>query len=259
MSSRSETQPSMGVEEEFFVVAPGSRAVRPAGVRVVARARKQLEELVAEEFTEYQVEGRTPPCATYDELLAHLLRVRTGLASAAVAEGVRLVPSGTPVLGPYGPAPVLDDARHRLGASTFRALGDDFVLSALHVHVQVPDRGDAVLVGNHLRPWIPLLTAMGANSPYWYGRDTGYASWRTVVKNGWPVSGPPPYFSGLEQYARTVAGLRATGVLVDVGNLFWDVRPCEHLPTVEFRALDVPATAADAAALATLVRALVVA
>lgn len=256
--SGGDAQPSVGVEEEFFLVAPDSRAVQPAGVRVAARARKRLDDLVTEEFTEYQLEGRTPPCRTFAELHAALLRTRAELAAAAEAEGLRLLPSGTPVLGPRGPAPVLDDPRHRRGLHAFRALNDDYALCALHTHVQVPDRERAVLVGNHLRPWIPLLIALAANSPYWYGRDTGYASWRTLVKNGWPVAGPPPYFTGAEHYEHTTAALRESGAIVDAGNLFWDVRPCDHLPTVEFRAMDVPPTAATAAALAVLVRALVV-
>ncbi|MGW5049899.1 carboxylate-amine ligase [Actinokineospora sp. NPDC004072] len=247
----------MGVEEEFFLVDPDSGCVVAAGSRVLRRARAVLGDLVSGEFTEYQVEGKTPPCSTPGEVEAQLLRVRAGLADAARAEGLRIAASGTPVIQPPGPVPIRDDPRHRAGIRAYRGMADDYALSALHVHVQLPDREDAILVGNHLRPWLPLLVALAANSPFWRGRDTGYASWRTVVAAQWPQAGPPPYFADAAAYDALAAALVESGACVDAGTLFWDVRPSAHLPTIEIRAMDTTTDPRDAAAIAALIRALV--
>ncbi len=93
---------------------------------------------------------------------------------------------------------------------------------------------------NHLRPWLPVLLALSANSPFHQGADTGHASWRTLVLSRWPTHQVPPYFESAEHYDRTVTELRYAGVLpVRAANAHWFARPSAHLPTVEVRIADV--------------------
>jgi carboxylate-amine ligase len=250
--------PTLGVEEEYFLVDPVTGVVVPGGSRVLGRAHPVLGDLVSGELTEYQIEAKTPPCADLGELADHLARMRAAVAVAAGAEGLVVAASGTPVLGMREPVPVRDDARYHDGLEEFRALNDSYALCALHVHVHVPEREHAVLVSNHLRPWLPTLVAMAANSPLWAERDSGYASWRTIAGSRWPVSGPPPYFSSEGHYDRLADVLRDGGAVLGDRTLFWDVRPCAHLPTVEIRAMDVTADVEETAVFAALVRALVV-
>ncbi|MGK5629339.1 carboxylate-amine ligase [Streptomyces sp. URMC 123] len=250
--------PRLGVEEEYFLVDPRTGALAALGSKVLQRARRALGDLVSGEFTEYQIEGKTPPCGTLGEVYRHIARMRTEVSAAAAAEGLHLLASGTPITAAPEPAPFRDDPRLRVGADLYRALNDEHTVCAFHTHVEVPDREHAVLVGNHLRPWLPTLAALAANSPFWHGRDSGYASWRTIVTGRWPIAGPPPYLAHAEEYDRLVGVLRRTGTTLDDGTLFWDVRPCAHLPTVEVRVMDVVSDARDAAVLAVLVRALVV-
>ena len=112
------------------------------------------------------------------------------------------------------------------------------------------------LSSNHLRQYLPTLIALAANSPYWPERDTGYASWRTMVWNRWPVAGPPPYFTSAAHYDELVATLFDAAPW-SMGRIFWDIRPSARFPTIEVRAADVPMTAQQSALLAMLVRALV--
>ncbi|QEV21512.1 carboxylate-amine ligase [Streptomyces alboniger] len=250
--------PTVGVEEEYFLVDTAQRTVVAAAPRVLARARPELGDLVTGEASRYQVEGRTPPCGTLGELRQELRRVRRAVATAAAGEGSRPVASGTPLLGMRAPIPLNGDAHYLAQLATFRSLYDTFAFCGLHVHVQVPDRDHAVLVSNHLRPWLPVLVAMAANSPFWDERDSGYCSWRTLGATRWPVAGPPPYFSSAAHYDALASALRETGATLGERSLYWDVRPCAHLPTVEIRAMDVPTSVEEAAAFAVLVRALVV-
>ncbi|GII76159.1 putative glutamate--cysteine ligase 2-3 [Sphaerisporangium rufum] len=250
--------PLIGVEEEYLVVDPATREVAPRGADVARRAAAGLGPLVGTEITRFQVETRTDPCGGPAELAGQLARLRAGVAEAAREEGLAVVATGTPVLGEAVPPPIHDGPRYEAGIATYGALHDEQSICAGHVHVHLPDREQAVLVGNHLRPWLPVLISLTANSPYWLGRDTGYAGWRTLSWGKWPVAGPPPYFASLAEHEQLVAALTGTGALVDPGTIFWDVRPSARLPTLEVRVTDVPATAGESALLAALVRALVV-
>ncbi|MEU1147371.1 glutamate--cysteine ligase [Streptomyces sp. NPDC005863] len=250
--------PTVGVEEEYFLVDAAQRTVAAAASRVLPRLKPVVGDLATGEASQYQVEGKTPPCTTLGELEQALRRVRAAVASAAAAEGLRPVASATPLLGMRAPVPLNTDPHYRAQVDTFRSLYDTFAFCALHVHVEVPDRDHAVLVGNHLRPWLPTLVALSANSPFWEERDSGYCSWRTLGATRWPVAGPPPYFSSAAHYDALAASLQVAGATLGERSLYWDVRPCAHLPTVEIRAMDVTTGVAEAAVLAVLVRALVV-
>jgi len=249
--------PLLGVEEEYLLVDPRTRAVAPAAAEVVFRAAAELGDDVSHEFTLYQVEARTPPCGAHAELLWELRRMRRVLAEAARAEGVRLAALAAPVLGAEMPPPCSPDDRYVRGSELYGTLYEEQTICAMHVHVEVPDREIALLVGNHLRPWLPVVISMAANSPYWSGRDSGHQSWRTLAWGRWPVAGPPPYFTSLADYDGLVATLLESGVLMDTGTIFWDVRPSRHLPTVEIRAADVPLSVRDTALVAVMIRGLV--
>ena len=123
-----------------------------------------------------------------------------------------------------------------------------------HVHVAVPDREAAIQVGNRLRPWLPLLLAVTANSAIYRNTDTGYASWRSILWQRWPVAGPPPQFDSADEYDAVVRQLLDTGAMLDDGMVYWDVRPSANFPTVEVRVADVPATVAETVLFAALVR-----
>lgn len=247
-----------GIEEEYFVVDPGSRRVVPRAAAVIARAAAgELGERASTELIGFLAEAKTPPCDDLAKLDEQVRAMRAAMAAAAAAEGVRLAASGTPVLGELVPPPISPGARYAESVATYRGLDDEQCICSCHVHVEMPDRDRAVRVGNHLRPWLPTLLALTANSPYWAGRDTGHACWRVLTWARWPVAGPPPYFASYAHYEDVVGTLLGCGALMDTATIFWDVRPSARLPTIEIRLADVAPTAAEASVFAALVRALV--
>jgi carboxylate-amine ligase len=254
---RTSDAPTMGVEEEFFLVDPVTRLPLPRNAEVIARVDAAAAEFVSGEFTREQIEVRTPPCRDAAELRAELVRVRAAAGAAAASLGLRLCASGTPVLADTRAVVVGDHPRYRAGLAQYRAMLDDFALCSLHIHVQVPDREVAVRVGNHLRPWLPTLLALSANSPFVDGADTGYADWRAVVRSRFPCLGPPPYAESLRRHEELAAAIAESGAMLHAAMPFWDVRPNPVWPTVEIRTMDVTADVDDTVALATVVRALV--
>jgi glutamate---cysteine ligase / carboxylate-amine ligase len=248
--------PRFGVEEEFLVVDPVTRAIVPEAEAVVRLAAARLGDRVGGEITKVQVETRTDICETLDEANDQLLDGRRALAEAAAARGLAVIASGTPLLGEMA-APITEGARQDQGTAAFRGLHGELATCAVHVHVEMPERERALMVSNHLRPWLPALIALTGNSPYWAERDSGYASWRTLMWQRWPVGGPPPHFTSEAHFESLVELLTEGDALVDRGTIFWDIRPSAKHPTLEVRAPDVPMTAAESTLLAALVRALV--
>ncbi|HYN92286.1 MAG TPA: glutamate--cysteine ligase [Pilimelia sp.] len=248
---------TVGVEEEFLLVDPGTGRAVPAVEEVYAQVPPQLRGQVQHEFVTMQIEIGSAPVVGLDALGRSLRALREALAAAADRAGVRLVAIGTAPVGGDPAAPVVDMPRYHRMADFYGALTPRPGLNGLHVHVGIADRETGVQVINHLRPWLPLLQAATANSPYFDGTDTGHASWRSVLWNMWPTVGPPPYLSSAEEYDDLLARLIDTGAMLDEGMLYWYARLSSHLPTVELRLGDVCPTVDDSLLLAALVRGLV--
>ncbi|MCK7624464.1 glutamate--cysteine ligase [Streptomyces sp. RS10V-4] len=246
---------TIGVEEEFLLIDPETRLLAPVADAVIAKAAPALGDHVTPELTRYQVETRTDPHTSLAALAEQLHATRRQVAEAAATSGARLVSSGAPVLLPAGPPPLTSGERYARSAAQFGALDDEQVACACHIHLGFDDRDLALRVSNHLRVWLPALITVAANSPFWDGRDTGYASWRNIAWNRWPVAGPPPHFASTGHYDDLVATLIGTGAVLDHRGVYWDIRPSHHLPTLEVRVADAAPTVDHTVLLAGLVRA----
>ncbi|MGW1772053.1 carboxylate-amine ligase [Streptomyces sp. NPDC002104] len=251
---------TLGVEEEYLLLDPATAEPTPT-VEEVSRTAglgslaEQGE--VQDELLQAQIEVATPICWALDEVGGHLLRLRHALASAAESNGCRIAATGAAPVRGVLPVPVTRKARYLRMEGEARQLVDEHLICGMHVHVGVPDRETGVAVLNRIRVWLPTLLAMSANSPLWDGRDTGFASWRTIVFSRWPVSGPPPHFEGLADYERRLDALVTSGVIADRGQIYWQARLSDRYPTIEVRCPDVQLTAEDAVLLAGVIRALV--
>ncbi|WP_017624375.1 carboxylate-amine ligase [Nocardiopsis chromatogenes] len=254
--------PTFGQEEEFFVVDPDSRLASPrAGdvldaVRVRFADRPDSGARLGAEMTRFQVEASGPVCRTAGEMERGLARSRAELADAAADRGLAVAATGTAVLGDVAAAPLTRGRRYRAIADEFGALRDSHAVCGCHVHVGAPGTAAALEAVRRLRPWLPALLALTANSPFQRGRDTGHASWRRVSWGWLPSAGPPPPMDSAAQYGRAVQELTASGAALDRRMVYWDVRPAPDLPTVEVRVGDVAATAEEALLAAVLVRGL---
>uniref|UniRef100_UPI002A805D0C carboxylate-amine ligase n=1 Tax=Streptomyces sp. CRN 30 TaxID=3075613 RepID=UPI002A805D0C len=251
---------TIGVEEEYLLIDPATG--RPAEQAEKVRAAAGLEPFVADreiqsELLQGQIEVATPVCGTLEEVGGHLLRLRHAVSGAAEAHGCRLAACATFPLRQGPPLAVTRQARYRAMQRQAPQLVAEQLINGMHVHVGVAGRRSGVEVLNRLRVWLPVLTAMSANSPLWDGHDTGFASWRTIVFGRWPVSGVPPCFADEADYHARARRLVSAGVIADTGQLYWQARLSEHYPTVEVRCLDVQLGADEAVMFAGIVRALV--
>jgi carboxylate-amine ligase len=148
--------------------------------------------------------------------------------------------------------------RYRDMARANAVLAREQLICGCHIHVSTEGPNQAIAIMNRVRRWLPTLLALSANSPFWEGQDTGFASYRTEVWTRWPTSGPPGHFSNIGQYEALVDQLVKTGVILDRGMVYWDIRPSDNYPTLEFRVCDVFLSVDEAVAVAGLIRGLVV-
>ncbi|GAB3144092.1 glutamate--cysteine ligase [Amycolatopsis stemonae] len=249
---------TFGVEEEFFVVDRRGH-LSQAGDDVVdaAEAAVDVQGELQHELNLSQAETATGVRRTHGEAVRQLSGLRENLARAARARGYRLLPAGAAPLSEVDPPRITPNPRYERMAEHFGATAWTSLTCGCHVHVAIPDRESGIRVLGHVRPWLPVLLAVTANSAICDGYDTGYASWRYHQWSRWPSAGPPPRFASLDEYESVVDGWLRAGAILDRGMIYWDVRLSEKQPTLEFRCSDVAATPSEAVLLGVLARGLV--
>jgi carboxylate-amine ligase len=178
-----------------------------------------------------------------------------GMRRAVLQTGTGLLASGTHPSAHEGDATITDKERY---VRIHGLLADAAVtpISALHVHVGMPDPDTAIRAFNGLRRRLPLLTALAANSPFRHGRDTGLASAREVSLRQWPRSGVPRAMRDYADFCRLSSALARAADVPDYTYFWWRLRPHPKLGTIEIRALDAQTSLADTAALIALVHCL---
>ncbi len=251
--------PTVGVEEEMFVVDAETGALRGDAQQIVEAAHHHDDDQIDHELSRAQVESGSQVCESLDDLRSSLVSLRRRLDASARRHGARIIASGTHPSSPWSDAGgVTREPAYQRLSEDYALLTDEQVVSGCHVHVGVDDPEVAIQVMNRVRAHVPDVLALSTNSPLWEGIDTGYASYRTEVFHRWPTAGVPEAFSSRADYDDLVELMTAAGAIDEPARIYWDVRPSARYPTLEFRVADVPMTVDESVTLAGLCRALVV-
>ena len=256
----------MGIEEELLLVDPETRGIssrahevlkefREHGAGRGAGPRPATDELDHELFR-HQLETRTDPTTDLDDAWAQVVSARRTAGEAARATDLSLVAAGVVPAGDFEPEVTRND-RYQRRVSTYGGIVRSGGTCGMHVHVAIDSDDEGVAVIDRLAPWLPVILALSANSPFYRGTDTSYASWRSQVWNRWPSAGPTEPFGSLQEYRRVSRQLIDVGAAGDLGMLYFDARLSAGNPTVEIRTPDVCTDPEDAVLVAALVRALV--
>jgi carboxylate-amine ligase len=255
----------VGIEEELMLVDPETGRLTAVAQRAL-RARAEAEDHVAPgqlddsgveaELFLQQIETTTPPCGDMDELDRQVREARRTVGQLAIDAGAAVVAVPTPVLVDAD-ASVTPKPRYQRIREEFGELAKTSLACAMHVHVGLEEGEDGAVLLGDIGPWLPVLLAISANSPYWRGHDTGYASWRTQIWTRWPSNGTGEGFGSRQEYDDVARRLVDWGVALDPAMVYFDVRLSERFPTVEIRVADVCTDPEDAILFAALARALV--
>jgi carboxylate-amine ligase len=254
----------MGVEEELLLVDPATGRLAEVSERAMRAHMAEADGPdddrratdVEQELFLQQIETASEPCETLDEVCAEVRRCRRSAGEAARAAGAAAVAVGGPALDQKD-FTVTPKPRYQRIVDSFGEVGRQATACGMHLHVEVDDDDQRVGVLDRIRPWLPFLLAISANSPFWQGVDTGYASWRSQVWGRWPTAGPAEPYGDLAGYEAVVESLIASGAALDRGMLYFDARLAADFPTIEIRIADVCTDPDDTALIAALGRGLV--
>lgn len=250
---------TVGVEEELLLVDPQTRAAAQRSPQVLKYAAEHgvaAHDQLDHELFRHQVETRTRPAVDLADLRRDLVAGRR--AAAAAAAGAELLTAATGAVPLAGEPPrTTRDDRYLAMVDTYGEVARPGGTCGMHVHVHVSSDEEGVAVIDAITPWLPVVLAISANSPFLDGRDTGYASWRSHSWSQWPSAGPVEHFGSVATYREVTRRLIASGAAIDEGMLYFDARLARAHPTVEVRITDVCTDPDDAVLVAALVRALV--
>jgi carboxylate-amine ligase len=249
---------TVGVEEEFSILDPQTLDMLPRfeQLRDAAAADPLLHEHITGELISSEIEIISGAGADLHDALSRQREHRRRLFALAAAQGVTLGATGTHPWADYREQPIIDTEHYRRVEEGLKYVAWRNNTFSLHVHLGVRDLDRAIRVCDRLRPVLPLLLAVSANSPYLDGRDTGLHSARTQsFTKSFPRCGVPDAFGGWPAYREYVDFLKRTSSIVEFTQVWWSVRPHFSFGTVELRICDAQATAGESDALAALITA----
>jgi carboxylate-amine ligase len=247
---------TVGVEEEFSILDPHTLELLPRfeELRDAAQAERLLAEGITGELISSEIEIISGVGADLHDALARQRERRKRLFALAGAHGVALGATGTHPWADYREQPIIDTEHYRRVEEGLKYVAWRNNTFSLHVHLGVRGIDRAVRVCDRLRPVLPLLLALSANSPYLDGLDTGLHSARTQsFTKSFPRCGVPDPFGGWRAYREYIEFLRDTHSIVEFTQVWWSVRPHFSFGTVEVRICDAQATAQESEALAAMI------
>src|SRR3954454_2763719 len=228
----------VGVEEEFHLVDLESRCAVPRVPELLDELTALDGEAFAAELKPSIIETNSRPTTDLSDLRSDLVRLRGMLAHIADERGLGVVGTGSVPLVDGSAEGITPSPRYERMRDEYQMLAFEQQICGTQVHVDVPDRDASVAVMQHSAPWLPVLLALSASSPFWKSEDTGYASCRTLAWHRWPTAGPPAPLSSAAEYDQLIADLLASGSMSDSGMVYFDMRPSAHQNTVELRICD---------------------
>ncbi|MEA2318607.1 MAG: glutamate---cysteine ligase / carboxylate-amine ligase [Solirubrobacteraceae bacterium] len=248
---------TVGIEEEFAVLDAESLDMVPRfeELRDAAQAEDPvLAEAIAGELISSEIEIRSGRGDDIADALSRQREMRQRLFTVAAARGVALGATGTHPWADYREQRNIDTEHYRRVVEGLQYVARRNNTFSVHVHVGVRDAHRAVRVCDRLRPVLPLLLAISANSPYLDARDSGLHSARSqAFTKSFPRCGIPDAFGSWDAYRAYIEFLIRTNSIVEYTQVWWSVRPHFSFGTVEVRICDAQATAQESDALASLI------
>jgi len=200
------------------------------------------------------VELTSDASATADEAVDRIAELRGAAREIAERNGLRIATAGSHPTAMPAELEIAAQERYRdfvaYAGPTARRQG----VNGLHVHIGMPDADTCFRVLETVLPWLPLVLALSANSPYFEGRDTGMLSIRAEVLGFLPRRGAPPPVRSYGEWEAYIERMVATGVASDYTSFWWDIRPHPRFGTLEIRVPDQPTSLERTAALVRLLR-----
>jgi carboxylate-amine ligase len=247
---------TVGLEEEFALLAPDSLELTPRfeDLQRASVADPALAEAIAGELISSEIEIRSGRGATLHEARTAQRDLRRRLFALATDHDLGLGATGTHPFSDYRDQHVIQTDHYRRVEEGLKYVAWRNNTFSMHVHVGIQGADRAVAVCDRLRPVLPVLLAISANSPFLDGRDSGLHSARTqIFTKSFPRCGVPDPFGSWATFADYIEMLYRTRSIVEYTQVWWSIRPHLSFGTVEVRICDAQYTATESDNLAALI------
>ncbi len=251
------TDLTVGLEEEFAILDPSTLELVPR-FEELRDCALDCDPLLAASITGELISSEIEIVSGRGQTLAEAIGLqrerRRRLFALTGRQGAALAATGTHPWADYREQQIIDTEHYRRVEQGLKYVAWRNNTFSLHVHVGIRDIDRAIRVCDRLRPVLPLLLALSANSPYLDGRDSGLHSARTQsFTRNFPRCGIPDAFGGWRSYREYIEFLVRTHSIVEFTQVWWSVRPHFEFGTVEVRVCDAQSTAGESESLAALI------
>jgi carboxylate-amine ligase len=251
---------SVGLEWELALVDKDSGDLRQVAQTVLDAVRPPgggEHPRIRQELLLNTVEVVSGVCQTVGEAGQDLQRAIDEVRAVADPLRVELMSAGTHPFARWAQQKVTDKQRYATLIDRTQWWGRQMLIYGVHVHVGIEDRAKVLPIQRAMLTCFAHLQSLSASSPFWGGRDTGYASNRALMFQQLPTAGLPFQFERWEQLEAYVADMMHTGVIDQFDEIRWDVRPSPRFGTLEMRICDGATNLTEVTALAALTHCLV--
>ena len=221
---------TVGIEEEYQIIDPVTRDLTPGFEQLVTSDHAILAEVKAE-LHQCQVEIGTQPCANIADLRKDLTNLRRLVIQAAGQHGLTIAAAGTHPFSNWMNQEMTPKERYLGVKAELQDLAHRLLIFGTHVHVGIEDPEFRIDCLNAARYVLPHILCLSTSSPFWFGRNTGLHSYRSIVFKNFPRTGVPRILQGWSDYSDLVDTMVRTKSIPDASKIWWDVRPHYRYPT----------------------------
>lgn len=234
------TTPSftIGIEEEYQIIDPETRELKSYITEILKEDSMILGE-VKPELHQSMVEVGTRVCRTPAEARAEIVRLRSLVMGLAAKNGLVIAAAGTHPFSKWWDQEITPLERYVGVKEDLQDLAQRLLIFGTHVHIGIEDREFLIDAMNVCRYFLPHVLALSTSSPFWFGRNSGLKSYRSVVFRNFPRTGVPPTLESWADFERLVTTMVRTNSIPNASKIWWDARPSWSYPTLEFRICDV--------------------
>jgi carboxylate-amine ligase len=253
------TRPSLsiGIEEEYQIVDPETRELRSYITEMLEEGKLRMAEQIKAELHQSIVEVGTRVCTTPAEARAELIRLRRGVMELAARKGLKIVAAGTHPFSNWQDQPITPFERYAGVKADMQMLAQQLLIFGTHVHIGIEDPEFVIDAMNVVRYLLPHVLCLSTSSPFWVGENTGLKSYRSIIFRNFPRTGIPPIMHSRSEFDQLKQTLVNTKCIPDGSKIWWDARPNQSYPTLEFRVCDVCTRVDECVAIAAIFQALI--
>ena len=248
---------TIGIEEEYQIIDTESRELTSFITEFMEQGAILFNENVKPEFLQSQIEVGSSVCKDIQEARNEICRLRNLVSDIAAKNKCQIIAAGTHPFSKWEDQLVTNNERYMGLLDSMQIVAKRLLIFGMHVHIGIKDPDLRIDIMNQMRYFVPHILSLSTSSPFWWGRKTGFKSYRSIVFEDLPRTGIPELFNSSVEYDQYIDTLIKCGCIDEATKIWWDIRPHPKFPTLEFRICDCTTKVNEVIAIAALIQSLV--